>query len=152
MRTILKSISTILTLFSRCAWNSQSPLQMRKSAWKSFLNGLGRILDLPSPRCSMANQSMMVGSIKTALHMYYWKQRTNSALVDAVLTSKQQRFMGHIFQRNANTRFSKSANPCFIIYVAGPFLGIASVLVHESNVICDPLIPMFTLMYEPWNR
>jgi hypothetical protein len=31
-------------------------------------------------------------------------------------------------------------------------LGIASVLVHESNVICDPLIPMFTLMYEPWNR
>jgi hypothetical protein len=48
--------------------------------------------------------------------------------------------------------FSKSANPCFIIYVAGPFLGIAGVLVHESNVICDPLTPMFTLMYEPWNR
>jgi hypothetical protein len=48
--------------------------------------------------------------------------------------------------------FSNSANPCFIIYVAGPFLGIAGVLVHESNVICDPLTPMFTLMYEPWNR
>ncbi len=29
---------------------------------------------------------------------------------------------------------------------------VAGVLVHESKVICDPLTPMFTLMYEPWNR
>jgi hypothetical protein len=48
--------------------------------------------------------------------------------------------------------FPQSANPCFIIYTAGPFLGIAGGLVHESKVICDPLTPMFTLMYEPWNR
>ena len=45
-----------------------------------------------------------------------------------------------------------AAYPCFIVYIAGPFLGIAGVLTHESKIICDPLTPMHALMYEPWNR
>jgi hypothetical protein len=59
----------------------------------------------------------------------------------------------YILEKFNNPAFSRSANPCFLIYAAGPFLGVAGeLLVHESKVICDPLTPLFTLMYEPWNR